>query len=151
MRHDEPTRLPEGAATRATPFAIGVLALVALAACAGENLFTGPVLGGGISGPQVEITEPQANITLAVGDSVKVTASMTSSLGIVSVDFVGNLDEGGAAFTPVSFALPSPQDTTVFRYLKRSGTTAGSASIIVTATDEIGDVGADTVAIVLGG
>jgi hypothetical protein len=129
-----------------------MLATVIAAACAGENLFTGPGIGGGgLLGPQVDITAPQPNITIPVGDSVNVTATLVSSEGITEVSFTGTLVAGGAApFTPVVVPLTAVTDTTMSRYLKRSGTTAGAARIIVTAKDVSGDTGADTISVNLG-
>ena len=127
------------------------LAAAVVAACAGENLFTGPVQGGGLLGPQVEITAPQPNISIAPGDSVNVTATLSSSEGITEVSFTGTLDAGGPApFTPVVVPLTAVTDTTMSRYLKRSGATAGAARIIVTAKDLTGDTGADTISVTLG-
>ena len=128
-----------------------VLTVAVVAACAGENLFTGPASGGGLLGPQVEITAPQPNITIALEDSVNVTANVSSNEGITEVSFTGTLDAGGPApFTPVVVPLTAVTDTTLSRYLKRSGTTGGAARIIVTAKDVSGDTGADTISVNLG-
>ena len=129
----------------------GMLAAALVAACAGENLFTGPASGGGLLGPQVDITAPQPNITIALEDSVNVTATLTSQNGITEVVWSGALDAGGPApFTPITVPLTAVTDTTMSRYLVRSGATGGAASIIVTARDINGSTGADTISITLG-
>lgn len=142
---------PEQGRGAASRFAGAVLAATVVAACAGENLFTGPGTGGGLTGPQVDITAPQPNITIAPGDSVEVTANVTAVGGVTEVSFTGTLLAGGSApFAPVVVALSSVTDTTVSRYLKRSGATGGAAEIIVTAKDAAGDEGADTISVNLG-
>jgi hypothetical protein len=150
MRSPEPPRPGKGRHVVARVGA-AVLAAVLVAACAGENLFTGPATGGGLLGPQVDITAPQPNISIAPGDSVNVTATLSSSSGITQVSFTGTLVAGGtAAFTPVVVALTPVNDTTMSRYMKRSGATAGAARIIVTASDVSGRTSADTISVTLG-
>ncbi len=61
--------------------ALAVAAL--LSACTGENLFSLSAMAGPL-GPQIDITAPVAGITVAVGASVVVTATVTSSEGVVS-------------------------------------------------------------------
>ncbi len=63
--------------------------------------------------------------------------------------FSGALTSGGTAFVEQAVTLPNPPDTTLARFVRRSGVTAGNARIIVEATDALGDKGADTVAVVL--
>lgn len=121
-----------------------------LAACSGENTFTG-LARSTPQGPRVDITAPQAGITIPVGDSVQVTATIESTSGISQVAFSGVLDAGGAAFTPVNVTLPNPADTTLSRFLRRATSTAGGARIIVEATDILGRRGSDTVQVTLGG
>ena len=48
--------------------------------CQGENLFSLSAIAS-VLGPQVDISAPQADATVAVGASVLVTASVTSSVG----------------------------------------------------------------------
>lgn len=129
-----------------------VLAAAVVAACAGENLFTGPALGGaGLLGPEVQITAPLPPVTVAPGDSVQVTASISTPEGITEVAFTSTLDAGGPApFTPIVVPLSSVTDTTMSRFMRRSGTTPGAAKIIVTAKDVSGDTGADTISVTLG-
>ena len=68
--------------------------------------------------------------------------------GVTSVTFSGLFSGGSAAFNQVVVgSLPAPQDTTISRYLRQSGTTTGNVRIIVEATDALGDRGADTVTV----
>ena len=128
--------------------AAAFLAVLAVGACAGENLFTGVSISD--QKPQVQITAPAASAAVAAGDSVQVTADITGTRGISQVKFTGVLDAGGAAAFPEQIvSLPNPPDTTISRFMRRSGATSGAAKIIVEATDILGDKGADTVAIVL--
>ena len=152
MRADEPLHRPASGRRSYARLGGAVLAAVVVAACAGENLFTGPGTGGqNLLGPQVDITAPQPGLTIALGDSVQVTATLVSQEGITEVAWTGTLVAGGAApFTPIVVPLTGVTDTTMSRYLKRSGTTGGAARIIVTAKDLDGDTGADTISVTLG-
>jgi hypothetical protein len=151
MNSDEPMRRPD--AGRRIPARLGGALLVAavVAACAGENAFTFAVKGGGLLGPQVNITAPVNPPPIPPGDSVLVTATITSGDPVTEVSWTGTLDAGGAApFTPVVVPLAGVRDTTMSRYLKRAvGSPAGGAKIIVTARDLIGDTGADTISVTL--
>jgi hypothetical protein len=134
----------------ASRFGGAVAAAGVLAACTGDNLFTG--LGRSVpQKPEVTITAPPAGITVPVGDSVRVTATIESTQGVSQVSFSGILDAGGGAFTAVDVTLPNPRDTTLSRVLRRTTSTAGGARIIVEATDILGRRGSDTVAVQLGG
>lgn len=125
------------------------LVAVTLPACTGENLFTGLGATTGILGPEVDITAPQPNVALSVGDSVQVTANLSAPDGVSSVKYTGLFSGGGIAFTEIQFTLPSPQDTTVSRFMKQAGTTTGNVRIIVEATDLLGAKGADTVVVII--
>jgi hypothetical protein len=125
------------------------VALAGLAACTGENLFTGPALGGSLLGPTVDISAPAAGATVAATDSVQVTANVASDNGITQVTFSGLFSTGTAAYISQVVSL-SATDTTISRFLKRAGTTTGAAKIIVQATDLLGGVAADTVSITIG-
>jgi hypothetical protein len=121
-----------------------------LPACTGDNLFTGVQVSGGLLGPEVQITAPQANLGLAVGDSVTVTANVSSPNGVSTVTFSGLFAGGSAAFTQIVVSnLPSPQDTTITRRMGQAGTTTGNVRIIVEATDALGDTGADTINVII--
>lgn len=125
-----------------------LLAAVALPACAGENLFTGSATVE--QGPEVTITAPSANAGVAAGDSVQVLADVTGQRGISQVKFSGTFASGGAtALVEQLVTLPNPPDTTISRFMRRSGGTTGNVNIIVEATDVLGDKGADTVVVVL--
>ena len=140
----------EGRQIRLRAAAVAAVAIAAVAGCTGENLFTGPSLGGGLLGPTVEITTPAAGATVGVGDSVQVTAKMTSDNGVTQVTFSGRFGTGTTAFISQVVSLPSSTDTTVSRFLKQAGTTAGTAKIIVEARDLLGSSTADTVTVTIG-
>ena len=126
---------------RLRPVAAAVLALAAVAACTGENLFTGPSLGGGLSGVTVAITAPAEGATFATGDSVQVTARVASVNGVTQVTLSGAFATGTSAFVTQVVSVPNSPDTTLSRFLRRAGTTTGSAKIIVQATDLLGGSG----------
>lgn len=129
---------------------VGVLGAT-LAACAGENLFTVPTTGGAV-GPTVEITVPQDNFAVAVGEPVLVTVNVASTLGVTEVRFVGVSTVGaGDRFPDVIVALPSPQDTTISRTLEPNTlTTVEEVDIVVEATDLLGETATDRVTIQVG-
>ena len=136
---------------RSSGLRLAAVALVAvtLPACTGENLFTGLGATTGILGPEVDITAPQPNLALTVGDSVQVTANLSAPDGVSSVRYTGLFSGGGTAFTEIQFTLPNPQDTTVSRFMRQAGTTTGNVRIIVEATDLLGAKGADTVVVII--
>jgi hypothetical protein len=124
-----------------------MLVAAALPACTGDNLFTGLGALSALLGPEVDITAPQANLSLAVGASVQVTANVSSPDGVTNVSFKGVFTGGSVAFTEIPVTLPAPQDTTVTRTLAPAGASTGTVRIIVTATDALGETGADTVTV----
>ncbi|MSR20871.1 MAG: hypothetical protein EXR91_07820 [Gemmatimonadetes bacterium] len=124
-----------------------VLVEASLPACTGDNLFTGLGALSGLLGPEVEITAPQANLTLAVGGSVQVTANVSAPDGVTNVSFKGVFTGRSVAFTEIPFTLPVPQDTTVTRTLVPAGASTGTVRVIVTASDALGETGADTVTV----
>jgi delta 1-pyrroline-5-carboxylate dehydrogenase len=151
MNAHEPMRRPESGRRTSTRLAGALLAGVVVAACAGENTFTFAASATDLLGPEVDITAPIPPVTIAPGDSVQVTATLTSSEGITEVSWTGTLDAGGAApFTPIVVPLTAVLDTTMSRFVVRSGATGGAAKIIVTARDISGDTGADTISVTLG-
>jgi hypothetical protein len=122
----------------------------ALPACTGDNLFTGLTSLGGLLGPEVEITAPQNNFSMAVGATVTVTADMTSTQGLTEARFFGVYTGGQPAFTLTSFlALGGVPDTTLSVIMTHQGTTSGNVRMIVEATDALGEKGADTVNIII--
>jgi len=130
--------------------AVGLAASVLIIGCTGENLFTGPVTGGSTLVPTVEITTPGDGTTIAVGDSVLVTAKLTSANGVTQVTMSGVFSSGPTAFISQVISLPTSPDTTISRFLKQAGITTGSAKIIVQASDVFGGTGSDTVSVTIG-
>lgn len=148
MKPHAKKRPQAGRPIRSRAAATAIVTFAALAGCTGENLFTGPSLGGTLLGPTVEITAPAANATLAAGDSVQVTVSAASSNGVNQVTFSGVFNTGTTAYISQVVSLSS-QDTTLSRFLKPAGTGTGAARIIVQATDILGGAAADTVLVTI--
>ena len=155
-------------ATRASLVRLGVVAastaVVGLAACDGPNRFTGPGLPGGGSAagaPTVEIVNVRSSVP--IGDSVLVEASAADGSGVVSMTFVGRTlrgdpavgtDESVTRFESKTVELSAqPGDTTLARYLKpvAGDDTRETTYVVVEATDADGNVGVDSVAVVVGG
>lgn len=134
-------------------FALAAMAgFAVVAGCTGENLFTGPATGSGsgsLLGPTVEISAPVANAVIPVGDSIQVTAKITSANAVNQVVFTGLFETGITAFTAQVVTLSNVTDTTISRFLKQPGTGTGSARIIVQAKDILGGTGADTVSVTI--
>jgi hypothetical protein len=146
-----------------------VVGLFSLTACDGENLFvSGPVNadGGADNGkaPTVQIVTPTGDSTSAkpIGDSVLVSARIEDKTGIQTVQFDGfafrgDVNLGTAEIverfeTKVIDLLSPTADTTLTRYLiPTTDSTRETAHLIVTATDTLGNVAADTVRLILGG
>jgi len=147
MTVNQSTRPARAGRSSGPRLAAAFLAALAVGACAGENLFN--IIVTADQGPQVDISAPSPGAAVASGDSVQVTADIVGSRGLSQVKFSGALDAGGAAFIEQIITLPNPSDTSLSRFMRRAGTTAGNAKIIVEATDVLGDKGADTVAVVL--
>jgi len=136
---------------RRGPLLWAVAGALFVAACTGDNLFTGPGFANNLLGPSVEITAPQEGLTLAVGDSVEVKANLSSTNGVTVVNYTGHFANGAVAFIGESASLPGPQDTTVANYLRQAdGGGTGTVSIVVEAGDATGDRGADTVHVIIG-
>lgn len=141
-------RPPNGRRTGLRLGVVGALAIAAVAACTGENIFplsVGKGSDGSLQAPTVEITAPAANATLTQGDSVQVTAGITSANGVNQVTFSSTFTAGTTAYVQQVAALSGATDTTVSRFLQPAGTQTGTARIVVTATDLLGNTGADTV------
>jgi len=147
-----------------------LVGIFSLAACDGENLFvSGPTTttGGGADNgksPVVDIVTPTGDSTSAkpLGDSVLVAAHIEDKTGIRTVQFDGFAFRGDEAlgtaevvarFESKVIDLLSPSsDTTLTRYLiPTADSTRETAHLIVTATDTLGNVAADTVRLILGG
>ena len=147
----------------------GLLAGILFAACQGDNLF---VDFSGTSGssvqdgeiPVVNIQQPSSVSASAIplGDSVLVTADIRDDAGVSSVVFEGISFRGDPALgtdsevprfvsKTVDF-VPPVTDTTISRYLVAlPDTILETTQIIVTAFDTVGNSGADTVPLILGG
>lgn len=150
-------------AKRAFALAVGVFAL---SACEGENVFeTGQIPGGGTNdrvAPTVVIERPDEGGGTALGDSLRVEATLEDNLGVTSVEFEGVSFRGDPtlgtdivvdrfASKTVEFVDPVT-DTLLIRYIQPTGDDAKEiVAIIVTATDVGGNVFADTVNIYVGG
>jgi hypothetical protein len=148
MRANQTARPARPGRSTGPRLAAALLAVVALPACAGENLFQG--LATSDQGPRVEITAPTEGAAVPAGDSVQVSADITGNRGISQVKFTGTFTSGGgAALIEQTVTLANPPDTSLSRFMRRSGATTGGVSIIVEATDALGDKGADTVAVTL--
>jgi hypothetical protein len=151
MNADESTQRLRAGVRPPARIAGALLTAAVVAACAGENLFTFGARSGDLLGPRVQITAPIGTVTLLAGDSVRVTANITSQQGVTEVSWTGVHDGGGAApFNPIVVPLAGVRDTTMSRYMTRlDGTPAGTAKIVVTARDLVGDSGADTISVTL--
>lgn len=131
-------------------------------ACDGDNLFSDDPPTPDLDPPIVQIIEPVDSVGTAIGDSVFVSVHVTDDGGVTSVEIVGVFIDGDPTlgtekhtpkFEPksVEFAEPIP-DTTVLRYLVPTpDESSAPVSLIATARDAAGNVGADTVLIFLGG
>jgi hypothetical protein len=141
-----------------------------VAACDGENLFSGPrgqTIGGSTSDdvkpPTVEINTPRGDSLSAkpIGDSVFVSVHVTDNVGVRSVKFFGIARRGNAdlgtdtvvtRFQTKEVTLPDPRDTTLTRYiLPTPDSIKETAQIVVEAQDSLGNLSTDTVALILGG
>jgi hypothetical protein len=150
MRANSTSRLAGNGRSIGLRLGVAVIVAGAVAACTGDNLFTGIAAGVGLLGPEVDITAPQPNLAVTVGDSVTVTANVTDPNGVTGVKFSGTFSGGQVAFTEIAVgSLPSPKDTTMTRVMRQAGTTTGNVRIIVEATNAAGDTGADTVTVII--
>ncbi|MGD8287260.1 MAG: hypothetical protein PVJ80_00550 [Gemmatimonadota bacterium] len=121
--------------------------LFAATACTGVNIFPTGVAAGDDTGgaPTVDITEPAADAALTQGDSVRVSADVTSTTGLNQVTLSGSFMSGTSAFEQQVVSFSGATDTTVTRFLQPAGTQTGDARIVVQARDLLGNVGVDTV------
>lgn len=119
-----------------------------LSACAGENLFTG-VTAGSQSGPSVQITEPTTGASAEIGDSILVEATVTAQSGAAEVVYTGIYEvEEDAAYTRETTDLNGLVNLALSNYLRAvPGQRAGTAVVVVEATDQTGASGADTVTV----
>ncbi len=145
-------------------------ALVALAACDGQNQFASPITPGqGGSGgtdtraPSVTIQIPRGDSLSAkpLGDSLLVRAEVSDNTGVDSVAFFGFSERGNPdlgtdtviqRFETKQVILPSVRDTVINRYLiPTADSVKETAKIVVVAWDSDGNAAADTVSLILGG
>lgn len=119
-------------------------------ACAGENLFS-LVATAGALGPTVLITAPGEGFTISVGDSIQILAEVTAPDGATSAAYRGDYAASGdSAYTAES----EPLNGIAFVRLDNSlravdGQAAGSVYIVVEVTDQMGEVGKDSVKITI--
>jgi len=132
----------------------GVRAVLALSgvaiasACAGENLFQGPVTGGG-DDPTVNITAPSEGSTLGAGSSVQVRADVDAPNGLVSAEYFGIfVADGTPAFVSETESYSRPPFAAVSNTLSpQPGGAVGDVAIILRVTDGEGISASDTVKI----
>jgi DNA-binding beta-propeller fold protein YncE len=140
----------------------------AVAACEGDNLFSGPGQGGpagaDTKAPTVDITVPRGDTVsgTAIGDSVFVSVHLTDKVGVRSVTFTGfalrgdpNLGTRQAVERfvekTIDFAA-GVKDTTVSRYLVAAADSSREkAYVVVEAKDSAGNVAVDTASLSVGG
>lgn len=147
---------------RRGPAVVAVACMVALGACDGENLFTGPSVTADILRPNVTILEPTGDsvTTHTIGDSLSVTVTVTDLGGVDSISIEGfairgNVDTGANEIIPryetaLLILETAPSDTTVTQIL--AATEDGfveTAQIVATAWDRAGNSRADTVSVFL--
>lgn len=137
-----------GRSIRLRVAAVMAVGVAVVAACTGENLFTGPSTSTTLLGVTVEVTAPASGDTIPVGDSVQVTAHVQSENSVTQVTFGGVFEGGTTAFVSQVVSL-SATDTTISRFLKQAGTSTGGAKIIVLGQDLLGSQAADTVAVTI--
>ena len=155
---------------RLTVTAAAMAAVLVVAACEGDNLFSVPPGAGGraagsdVKAPVVSISSPRGDSLSAkpLGDSVFVSTHITDNVGIRSVRMYGVAERGDAAlgtnevvsrFNEKVITLPAGvKDTTLTRYLiPTADTVKETAFIVVEAADSTGNFSADTVNLILGG
>jgi hypothetical protein len=133
---------------RASTLAL-VVGAVVLSACAGENLFFAPGTSGEVE-PTVEITAPTEGFTIALGDSILVTAQANAPNGGAGVVFRGTYTDGSAAYVERTGNMNGVQAATLTNYLQPApGQVAGTPYIVVEVTGVGGDVGLDSVRVTI--
>lgn len=126
-----------------------VAGALAAAACAGENLFTLPGTATQ-GGPDVEITAPTEGFTLALGDSILITAEVNAPVGGGAILYRGTYPDGAAAFAQELGDMNGVQAATLTNYLQAApGQVTGSPYVVVEVTGLDGQVGVDSVKVTL--
>ena len=152
---------------RVLPVCLGLAALALLWACDGQNVFAPGGSGGSTGGadgnaPTVQIQQPREPAARPIGDSVLITARAVDDVGVDSVVFLGVAFRGDrnlgtdtmvARYVSKMVRFDTPvRDTTVSRYLEASpDTTRETAVLFALAFDSKGNVGADSVQMIIGG
>lgn len=123
-----------------------ILGLLATAACTGENLFTLSSSANAL-GPTLDITSPTAGFTIALGDSILISATATAPAGAATVAYRGEYPSSAQAFISETEAVAGGETAPVIaNYLKAgAGQVTGAAWIIVMLTDAIGGTVTDSV------
>lgn len=152
---------------RILPLSLGFAALAILWSCDGQNVFapgtgTGGTGGADGSPPTVEIQQPREPAARPIGDSVLVTARTVDDAGVDSLVFLGvsfrgdkNLGTDTIVARYVSKIVrfdKAVRDTTISRYLVATADTTRENSVLFAlAYDSKGNVGADSVQMIIGG
>ncbi|MDP2957921.1 MAG: hypothetical protein Q8N53_15950, partial [Longimicrobiales bacterium] len=148
--------------------AASMVGILAVAACEGGNLFTGPGQSGSTGAdtraPTVDISVPRGDSVsgTAIGDSVFVSVHLTDKVGVRSVTFSGFALRGDAnlgtlqeleRFVEKTVELQAGvKDTTLNRYLLAAAdSTRERAYVVVEAKDSAGNATADTASLSVGG
>lgn len=125
-----------------------VVGAATLVACAGENLFSLPGTAG--RGPDVEITAPAEGLTIAVGDSILITATVNAPVGGADILYRGTYPDGTAAYAQETGNMNGVQAATLTNYLQAAaGQVEGSPYIVVEVTGVDGAVGMDSVKVTI--
>jgi len=131
--------------------AVGILTMtLLLSACAGENLFSLAAVAGAL-GPEVLITVPGEGFTIAVGDSIQVSAEVTAPDGATSATYSGEYETSRtAAYAPEAETLGGVGFIRLNnRLLAADGQVTGTVVIVVEVTDQAGAVGKDSVKVTI--
>ncbi|MGW8268242.1 MAG: hypothetical protein ACWGSQ_17885, partial [Longimicrobiales bacterium] len=152
---------------RILPLGLGLAALAIAWACDGPNVFAPGGTGGTTGGadenaPTVQIQQPREPAARPIGDSVLISARAADDIGVDSVVFLGVAFRGDrdlgtdtmvARYVSKTVRFnTSVRDTTISRYLEASAdTTRETAVLFAVAYDSKGNVGADSVQMIIGG
>lgn len=112
--------------------------------------------------PTVGIVRPGSQSTFPIGDSVLVEVRLSDNSGVKDVEFIGLAYRGDATlgtdtvvtrYAQKNVAFESvAQDTVLLRYVVPTAESVSEiVSIIVSARDSVGNMGADTVEVSVGG
>lgn len=133
---------------------LGSLAIVSvfgLGACAGENLFQLQIVTGD-SGPSVTITTPEEGGTATLGEQLGVGFDIGDPSTAASYTIEGRfVDSETAAYETVNNDLEENLDVASdFTFIfPAAGHAAGEVYIVVSLTNDAGEVGKDSVKITI--